>query len=444
MPVIPPVILNRLLAGIEADNLVMLCGAGLSIPPPASLMSAQRVSQACYDKWLPTEQLPAAMRNNIDLLSGHFYANGQFESVFISTLVPWDDLVGQPNSGHAATADFLICRAAKAALSANFDPLIEQWGQQQKIALRGALDGQEASSPAFIRVSSPLLKFHGCFLRGPNQTLWTHGQLIAPPNAQRVASCSQWMNMNLPGSDLLIVGFWSDWGYLNDVIANALAINGATSITVVDPSPTAELQGKAPTLWAKLTSTTAPFEHVQESSDAFLEELRTEFSKVWAKKFFLLGRPLFEADGHVYAPAMVDPTPMTIDELYDLRRDADGTPYHRAAKSKFPKPAAAQAALAHLLLITAHAARIGTWYEHNGMRIRIVHGGGQSLAVVKESYDEPPSILQPDIVICAGADNFGAPGRLVASGRGASIVRPAVGGSARWLTLHDARAEFAL
>jgi hypothetical protein len=444
MSVIPPAILLRLLGAIEADNLVMLCGAGLSVPPPAKLMSAQRVSQVCYERWLPTAALPANMRDDIDALSGHFYANDQFESVFINALVPWNDLVGQPNGGHAATADFLISRAAKAALSSNFDPLIESWAMQRKNAMQGALSGQEASSAAFLRVSNPLLKFHGCLLRGRNETLWTQGQLGEPSIAQRVQSCSQWMTMNLPGADLLVVGFWSDWGYLNDVIANALAINGAASITVVDPAPTADLQTKAPNLWARLTGTGAPFSHVQESGEAFLAELRGEFSKVWARKFFALGRPLLEADGLVYAPALVDPSAMTVDDLYDLRRDGDGTPYHRAATRKAPDPTCAQAAYAHLLLIHAHAARNGPWYDYGGRRIRVVHGGGQSIGVVRQAYDEAPAISPPDIVVCAGAVNLGTPGRIISSGRGASVVRPSVGGTARWLTLDEAKAELGI
>jgi hypothetical protein len=104
MPIFDPPTLTRLLGSIEAGHLVVLCGAGLSIPPPSNLMSAVRVARACYDKWQPTETLPAALRDDIDGLAGHFHAQGTFKSVFISTLVPWDDLVGEPNEGHAAVA----------------------------------------------------------------------------------------------------------------------------------------------------------------------------------------------------------------------------------------------------------------------------------------------------------------------------------------------------
>ena len=96
---------------------MLLCGAGLSIPAPSNLMSAVEVSRSCYDKYHAIRVLPAAMRDDIDQLAGHFYGNHEFESVFIDTLVPWNDLVGVPNAGHAAVADLLISRAAYAALS---------------------------------------------------------------------------------------------------------------------------------------------------------------------------------------------------------------------------------------------------------------------------------------------------------------------------------------
>jgi hypothetical protein len=135
--------------------------------------------------------------------------------------VPWDDLVGEPNIGHAAVADLLICRAAHAAMSANFDPLIEQWSEGRKVAMQGALTGAEAVE--FAARTNPLLKFHGCLRRGRDDTLWTRVQLQEPEVQQRVQNCSAWMTAHLPAKDLLIVGFWTDWGYLNNVLANAIA-----------------------------------------------------------------------------------------------------------------------------------------------------------------------------------------------------------------------------
>jgi hypothetical protein len=434
--------LTRLLGSIEANHLIFLCGAGLSMPAPSNLMSAVRVAEICYDKWLPTEALPAGLRGDIDGLAGHFYGTGQFKSVFISALVPWDDLVGEPNVGHAAIADLLSARAAAAALSANFDPLIEQWASLRKVAMRGALNGAEATE--FASNTNPLLKFHGCLQRLRDETLWTQGQLAEAAIQQRVQNCTAWMMVNLSAKDLLIVGFWTDWGYLNDVLANAIAMHGINSVIVVDPASAADLQAKAPGLWTKLNSAGVPFEHVRASGAEALEELRIEYSKVYARKFFALGAPFIVAEGGIYDAVAVDPAGWTCDDLYNLRRDAEGTPYNRAARQKEPAAEAARAAFAHLLLVQAHATRKGCGYEHAGRSIRIVQGAGQALETVRERYNEPPSVPQPDIIICAGADPLGVPGSVISAGSGASIVRPARGGSARWLTLDQARAELAI
>jgi hypothetical protein len=430
---------TRLLGSIEANHLVLLCGAGLSVPAPSGLMSAVQVSRTCYDKYLPIMALPAAMRDNVEQLAEHFYNNGEFESLFLGTLVPWNDLVGQPNKGHAAVADFLICGAAEGALSANFDPLIEHWANNRKIAMLGALTGQEAT--IFGRDCGPLIKFHGCLNRDRNRTLWAKAQLAERAVADRIASCSHWMELTLPGKDLLVVGFWTDWGYLNDVIANALNVNPFGSVTVVDPKSAADLQATAPTLWARLTAGTAHFQHVPASGADALEELQTAFSKIWAKKFYALGKTMLEADGKHYSA--VDPV-MTCEELYSFRQDAEGIPYNRAAKLKAPSAGAAAAAFFHLLLIEAKAARRGSWYEYGAKIVRVVQGAGEAISTVRERYKEPPATRQPDLVVCAGALDIPIPGHLIASGAGASVVRPSAGGGIPWLTLEQARGELTI
>jgi hypothetical protein len=367
---------------------------------------------------------------------------GVFTSLFISALVPWDELVGPPNKGHAAIADLLICRAAHGALSANFDPLIEQWSAERKVAMQGALNGAEAVQ--FAIRSNPLLKLHGCLNRKKEETLWTQGQLQEAPIADRVANCSAWMSVNLPGKDLLVVGFWTDWSYFNDVLAAAIAVQNFSSVTVVDPAASANLQAKAPALWNRLAVAGAPFSHVQASGADALDELRTEFSKVWARKFFQLGMPFMSPGAPPCNSTALVPATLSCDQLYDLRRDAEGLPYNRAAKQKAPPATAAKAAFTNILLRQAGATQAGSFYTHGGRTIRVVNGAGQVLETVRESYREPSSAHQADIVICAGADALGTPGNIISAGRGASIVRPARGGTSRWLTFDDARAELGL
>ena len=429
---------TKLLGAIDTDTLVFLCGAGLSIPSPSYLPNAARVAEICYEKWVVNEALDTDLRYDVDKLAGHFYANGSFESVFIP-LVPWNELSGAPNKGHAAVADLLVSRGAHAALSANFDTMIERWAEQHKIAMQGALTGQEATS--FAAHSSPLVKFHGCMQRARSTTLWTQGQLAESVVQERIEGCSQWMNLHLPGKHLIVVGFWTDWGYLNDVLTGAFNVTNALSVTVVDPTPTASLQTKAPQLWDKLTTLSDAFEHLQESSDAVLEELRVAYSKSWARKFYALGRPLAQSHGIAHEPSA---DTLSCEDLYDLRRDVEGIPYTRAAKLKAPPGAAAEAAFAYIELADAGAVQAGAWLAHSGKNVRIVNGAGHGLDDMRQGHLEPGTIAQPDIVLCAGAVDLGVPAKLIATGSGASIVSPSPGGGAKWLTRDQVRAELGL
>jgi hypothetical protein len=63
---------QHLLGSIEANRLVLFCGAGLSIPQPSNLMSAVSVSRFCYDKYQSIAALPPNLRDDVDLLAGHF------------------------------------------------------------------------------------------------------------------------------------------------------------------------------------------------------------------------------------------------------------------------------------------------------------------------------------------------------------------------------------
>jgi hypothetical protein len=400
------------------------------------------VARRIYDEWQPTEVLDPALRDSLDLLAGHFHAKGDFEKVFIHR-VPWNDLVGQPNTGHAAIADLLISRGAHAALSANFDAMIELWAEERKIAMQGALTGQEAVTFSSVGGCSPLLKFHGCLRRAREQTLWTTGQLVDPPIKSRVQSCSSWMDIHLPGKNLVVIGFWTDWGYLNDVLANAFTIANAHSVTVVDPSSAADLQARAPILWGKLTGLSNTFEHVQASGAEVLDELRTAYSRSWIRKFYSLGSPLAAASGTTMSAAAT-PDGLAGEDLYNLRRDVEGVPYTHAATLKMPASSAAQASLFHLMLLNAGATKEGAWLKHGSQSVRIVNGAGKGLASMEAQYKEPTTFPHSEIVVCAGAIDLGVPATLIASGSGASVMRPAPGGGSRWLTFDQARTELGL
>jgi hypothetical protein len=439
---LPTLVQERLLGSIEAHNLVLLCGAGLSIPAPSKLMSAVAVARKVYDEYAPIRVLSAHLREDIDGLAGYFLTCGQFESLFINRLVPWDDLAGEPNDGHAAVGDFLLSGAARAALSANFDLMIEQWCSHRKVQLRGALDGVQAT--AYADATSPLLKFHGCMQMDRERTLWTKGQLRLTDIQNRVDSCRAWMQLNLPGRDLLVVGFWTDWGYFNDVLADILGCANTSSITVVDPQPTTDLMIKAPTLW-KTLSASPNFVHIPASGNKVLPEIRKTFSKVWARKLYRLGTPLYEAEKGIAPPAGgFEPPDLDVDAFYELRRDSEGVPTNRASRRRAPDASTAQTGFAHLLLGAVSDGRQGSWYTKGGQTIRIVHGAGEGLTTVEERFTEPPSVPKADIVICAGAIEQGVPGSIVGKGLPAGIVRPKGGARSRWITLDAAKVELAL
>jgi hypothetical protein len=265
--------------------------------------------------------------------------------------------------------------------------------------------------------------------------------LSEPDIAARVQSCSQWMRLHLPAKDLLVVGFWTDWGYLDGVLANAMNTQPFNSVTVIDPQDDAALQAKAPNLWARLTGAGIRFRHVVVSGSDALHELRVAFSRTWGRRFLDLAEPLLQAEGKTLAMATRGSLDaLSCEELYDVRRDGEGVPYDRAACTKRPRSEAGPAAQLRALLVQAGAAPHGAWQSYNGQRIRIVHGSGQVLGSVREKYKEPPTLPEADIIVAAGAVDA-TPGKLISSGNGKSIMRPARGGNSRGLTLAEARME---
>jgi hypothetical protein len=435
-----PTLVHRLIGATETDSLVFLCGAGLSMAPPSSLPSAATVAAACYDRWVPIEPLDPGLRNDLAGLADYFYDRRRFATEFVR-IVPWNDFLGLPNAGHAAIADLLLTRSAHAALSSNFDPLIENWARERKFELTGAVDGREATS--FAAMSSPLVKFHGCMVRDKPHTIWTDKQFAEPIIQDRVDTCTQWINLHLPGKHLVVVGFWSDWGYLNAALASALNVAHAASVTVVDPDTPAALQSKAPQLWHNLVSLSGTFEHVPMSGADFLNEVRHEFSKVWARRFYTLGEPLALGLG-VTITRPPDSDSMTVEDLYDFRRDGEGVSYARACTSNRPPAHAAQTALARLTLRAAGATNDGPWMKHGTTLIRVVNGAGQDVESVKGQHREPAVLRAPDIVLCAGSFRIGLPPRIIPAGRGASVVRAAGGGTATWLSFEEVKAEVGL
>jgi len=437
-----PQIITRLLASLNAGRLLMVCGAGLSMAPPSNLPSARTVAEHCFDKYrLESDpNCDLVLRDNLEALAEHFVELNTLQSIFIEHLVPWQTFVRQPNTGHAALADFLITRAAIAGISSNYDTLIERCAWGYGADFRGALDGDEAITDTIRQ--APLLKFHGCSQRDRPSTVWAPSQLDDPIISARIARSKLWMAGNLRQKDLLVVGFWSDWEYLNAVIGEALIDVQPLSVTVIDLSPTNALEQKAPQLWQIAHAQNVTFEHVQESGAVALDELRRAFSSNYLRQVLDAGRAAFEqATGVQCNPAWLELGNFDSEVLYGLRRDAEGVPAGEPAK--LVRPANPEAlGFFHLLLRQAGAVERTDGYELNGRTIRIINGAQSVLGTLRGRFVEPPAAIQSDMVVAVGATDLGVPDNVVRSGRAGDVIRPDPTG--KWYDLPSARAELGI
>ena len=383
----------------------------------------------------PDPSCDRALRDDLERLAQHFVELGTLKSVFIERLVPWKSFVRPSNPGHAAVADFLVTGAVASALSANYDVLIERRAWDYGADFRGSLDGDEATVRAAIH--SPLLKFHGCSVRDPKETVWTTSQLDDPVIADRIAKSHIWMEANLREKDLLVVGFWSDWAYLNEIFGRVLLNVLPLSVTVVDKAPADQLEAKAPDLWAVAHAEHVTFYHVPESGADVLDELRRAFSRAYLRKVLHAGKAAFEAQiGAACDPTSLDVSDHDSEALYGLRRDAEGIPSSSPARLKAPGPCEVLG-LFHLLLRRAGALPTSEGYELAGKTIRVVNGANFVLSRLQARFLEAPSILTADVIAAIGAEDIGLPGNIVRQGRVGDIMRPAAGG--QWVDFKGAR-----
>lgn len=434
-----PESIARLLASMNAGRLLVVCGAGLSMAPPSQLPSAQTVAERCFDKYrLESDpNCDVALRGNLEALAEHFAGLHSLQSVFIDHLVPWDAFVRPSNKGHAAIADFLITRAAVAGISSNYDTLIERRAWDYGADFSGSLDGDEATAMSVRQ--APLLKFHGCSQRDRPATVWAPTQLEDPTIAARIERTKVWMAANLRQKDLLVVGFWSDWDYLNAVIGEALMDVQPLSVTVIDLSPTDALEQKAPMLWGIAHGQNVTFEHVRESGAVALDELRRAFSTNYLRQMLDAGRTAFElATGVPCDPGWLSVGDFDSETLYGLRRDAEGVSAELPAKRLRPESPEALGFF-HLLIRQAGAVHHADGYRLNGRSIRVINGAQSILGTLRGRFVEPPAATHADMVVAVGATDLGVPDNVVRGGRAGDVIRPEPAGE--WYDLARAREE---
>lgn len=427
---------------MHAGRLVIVCGAGLSMAEPSNLPAAWRVAEACFDQYRLAIDPNAdeAMRHDLEALAQHFADQATLQSVFIESLVPWSDFVRPPNRGHAAVADFLVTKAAVASLSANYDVLIERCAIENGFDFQASLDGDDATVRA--NSQSPLLKFHGCATKDRAATVWTASQLDEPPIAERIAKSKTWMAANLRQKDLLVVGFWSDWTYLNNLLGNVLDGLSPLSVTVIDLAPTQALQEKAPDLWALAHGPGVTFEHVQQSGAEALDELRKAFSQNYLRMMLAAGRATFEEmTGAVCPTALLDVDEFDTETLYALRRDAEGVPVTKPATQSRPVNCDILGAF-HLLLRQAGALQTEQGYSFGGRAIRVINGAGSALSKMKARFAEAPVVDSAGMIAAPGAINLPGPANVIRGGRPGDFIRPE--SAANWFDFQEARAELGI
>ena len=424
---------------MDAERLVVLCGAGLSMAPPSNLPSARQVAEVCFETYQRRidPHIDPSLRQDLEGLAEHFATLGTLRVQFIENLVPWTAFERPPNPGHAAIADFLITKAVVASLTSNYDKLIERRAWDYGAEFNVSLDGDEAT--AFTKAHSPLLKLHGCSGRDRGSTVWARSQLLDPDIASRIEKSKVWMAANLRQKDLLLVGFWSDWDYLNNVIGSAIDGLDPLSVTVIDPAETSDLEKNAPELWALANQPNVAFRHMRESGADALDEMRRDFSANYLRQVLTAGRAAFEATTGVPCEqewlGMMD---LDSESLYDWRRDAEGVPGYCPATTKHPRDGDVLGCF-HLLLRNAGAVQQSRGYTLAGRSIRVVNGAECLLSSVAERFVEAPAISSADVFVAVGSTDLGLPANVVRLGDPGSVMRPAAAGE--WFTFEQARTE---
>ena len=203
----------------------------------------------------------------------------------------------------------------------NLDALVEAGAEALgEVNCLAATTAGEAQVPQSLR---PYIKLHGCCRREPANTLWCMEQLERPPWPHTVADFRDWLRVQMTERDLVVVGFWSDWAYLNQALTSCLTQANPQTLVLVDPAEPEVLAAKAPELWAWVQSLDVNFVHEQMSGDQFLSELTVMVGRNFVRQVLELG---FAGDGVSTELDLESLGLHALDRatLYDLRRDLTG------------------------------------------------------------------------------------------------------------------------
>lgn len=428
-----------------AGRLVVFCGAGLSMGLPSSVPSAARLANQCANAYEETSgtTLPPEMHWDIEALAEFFASRNELENIFLDDIMQripdYGTFFRNHNIGHEAVADFLACHAIEIAISTNVDDLIEHAAESL-----GEPKANVAVSRAEVNTPSPHkphVKLHGCFRRKKSETLWCTSQLDSSPFDERIREFTEWLPGTLQGRDLVFVGYWSDWAYLNKVIGNVLAQSHASRIVLVNPSPLEELQTKAEGLWNLAHREGVEFLHEKQAGQDFLDELRQAYSFQFMRRLILSGRSAFKARLGYDAPAVTGFDTLSSKELYEWRQDSTATPFRRIVRKKEPDEFMQRLGATHLEMLDAGAQVVGSAYARSGRTVRLIHGAGRLIGDIRSDYTRATAFTSDDLVVCVGAEKTDPLPDSIARGNGSdSFVRPGLSGT--WINEVEARALF--
>jgi hypothetical protein len=200
----------------------------------------------------------------------------------------------------------------------------------------------------------------------------------------------------------------------------------------VNPSEDAELEAKAPDLWAWSSRPEVTRRVVRESATDFLSELRQLVCLNFLNRVLRQSEePFLHLDGTPQAGSyVIPPDAINTDETYRLKLDVCGVPYRHVARHKRPEVTMTMLGVVQLGLLAKGASLEGNHFVLDQMRIRVVNGQGQLLGRVKGRYSgEPARLPQADLMICVGANDDGNMPQSVIRGDAApgTIVRATSG-----------------
>lgn len=422
------------------DRLALLAGAGLSMAPPSSLPSAAAIAWRAKQKydglWGGTR---APLAAGIEEQAEFFFQRSELETVYFRTLVDQHAFAGQPNSGHYAAADLLLVRAIQTAVTTNVDTLIETAGQLLHGHIGAGIDQEHVAvlPPDVV----PLLKVHGC-RNAPESMVWAPGQLNVEPFSSRIAAGAAWLSVRLLDRDLLIVGYSTDWDYLNEVLGRTMGTIRPARVVVVDPIEGAEFARKAPNLYALGQRATVAFQHVRASGAEFMDDLRLGFSKSYVRRVLYSATEDYQhTTGQAPDPAWTQCPDADNTTLWQVRRDLEGRVPNEPARERVP-PQESLVGLTLLQLQAAGAVSDGPYWVLNGHRIRVLRAANKPLHRVKQEFErEMAPAVAPDVIVAVGAEAQELPSNIARATGTASIAR---GNPGRWLTRTQAVTEFAL